>query len=334
MRDRNLAQSMLDLSSAVNPRSYPSLDDLESSWAQLPYLTEGTRKRIARYYESEHFVLVPGSQWAIEVLPKLIIEQAKYADKLTVCLPCSGYAEHRFHWSKQTLKRVQIDDYAFTPSEKQLLDCDVCVVINPHNPLGHVLDFDSMQAMAYQATKSDTWLIVDEAFVDFHAGVSIAQLVNQPGYEKLIVLRSFGKFSGLPGARLGAIGAHEKVLADICACLPLWGIGSAALSVFDRVVNDTEWFVDAKAWVAASSSQLHSLLTNVFPAVTSSALLFSSVRCNHAKAWFECLVKEGVYVRLLDDHSGLRFSLPRDAHQFSQLNNSLTTVSTLMDSQS
>lgn len=334
MRERNLAKPMLDLSSAVNPQPYADLNQLESSWAQLPYLSEGLRKSVARYYESEHFVLVPGSQWAIEALPNVIRSQLQSTASITVCLPNSGYSEHRFHWSKQTLPSVQIDDFLFTPSDEQLRDSDVCVVINPHNPLGHVLDFDVMRAMAYQATKSHTWLIVDEAFVDFYADVSLAQLVNQPGYENLIVLRSFGKFSGLPGARLGAIGAHEKVLAEIRACLPLWSISSAALSVFDRVVNDTEWLADAKASVAASSLQLHSLLASVFPSVTSRALLFSSVRCDNANAWFETLVQEGVYVRLLDDNTGLRFSLPRDEHQFTYLNNALARASTLMGSPS
>lgn len=344
MLDRNLAQPIIDLSSAVNPRPYPKLAELESSWAKLPYLSDGLSHSVARYYQSEHFVLVPGSQWAIEAVPSLIRSQTQSADKLTVCLPNAGYAEHRYHWliqdspstqnEQDLLKkpRVEIHNYAVRPSEQQLHDCDVCVLINPHNPLGHVIDFSAVQAMAQQATKSHTWLIVDEAFVDVHDDVSVAQLVNQPGFEKLIVLRSFGKFSGLPGARIGAIGAHETILSKVRASLPMWSMGTAALSLFERVVKDTAWLIDTKALRRASSARLHSLLKSHFSSVESNALLFSSVHCDDAEAWFEHLLSEGVYVRLLDDNSGLRFSIPSGDAQFSQLNSALSRISPLMDS--
>lgn len=344
--DRNLAQPIIDLSSAVNPRPYPKLAGLESSWTKLPYLSESLSRSVARYYQSEHFVLVPGSQWAIEVLPGLMRSQTQSADKLTVCLPNAGYAEHRFHWLAQQASnvhdgqdlpkepRVEIHNYAVMPTEQQLHECDVCVLINPHNPLGRVIDFSTMQAMAEQATKSDTWLIVDEAFVDVHDDVSVSQLVNQPGFEKLIVLRSFGKFSGLPGARIGAIGAHETILSNVCASLPLWSMSTAALSMFERVVNDTAWLIDTKSLIRASSARLHSLLKSHFPSVTSNAVLFSCVRCDDAEVWFERLLNVGVYVRLLDDNSGLRFSIPSDDAQFGQLNSALSTVSPIMDSSS
>ena len=60
------------------------------------------------------------------------------------------------------------------------------------------------------------WLVVDEAFMDCTPEHSLAAHSHLPG---LVVLRSFGKFFGLAGARLGFVLAHAGVLRASPNCL-------------------------------------------------------------------------------------------------------------------
>ncbi|MGV8796612.1 aminotransferase class I/II-fold pyridoxal phosphate-dependent enzyme, partial [Pseudomonas aeruginosa] len=72
--------------------------------------------------------------------------------------------------------------------------------------LGHMahraIDRPRTELLAWHARlqRRGGWLLVDEAFMDCTPKSSLAACSNRPG---LIVLRSFGKFFGLAGARLG-----------------------------------------------------------------------------------------------------------------------------------
>ncbi|KIZ33002.1 aminotransferase class I/II-fold pyridoxal phosphate-dependent enzyme, partial [Stutzerimonas stutzeri] len=72
---------------------------------------------------------------------------------------------------------------------------------------------------------SGGWLLVDEAFMDCTPQHSLAAHSHLPG---LVVLRSFGKFFGLAGARLGFALAHDGLLRALEELLGPWAIAGPA----------------------------------------------------------------------------------------------------------
>ena len=81
------------------------------------------------------------------------------------------------------------------------------VVVNPNNPDGRVISRAALARIAALVKERGGWLVVDEAFADVEPETSAIELcADWP----VVVLRSFGKFYGLAGLRLGfAVGRRN-----------------------------------------------------------------------------------------------------------------------------
>jgi len=323
----------LDLSSAVSPFAYPNVHDLTAAWTQLPYPDDALQSAMNDYFGCVNFRVVPGTQWAIEYLPRKLHSLIKgdlptgtrhSQQTLSVALPLIGYAEHAYHWSK--LGDVKCVFYEGTPTPEIIKQVDVCVLINPNNPLGLVNSKATIQTLMKAAYRQSTWLVIDETFVDYIDGVSVSRSLSQESAKRTIILRSFGKFSGLPGARLGAIGVHQSLLASIEEDTPLWGVSGPSIAIYKRVLCDHAWIRSTQKRVQLHAKRLKQLLAGYFNAVSADALLFCTVFFEHAQGAYLGLLQQGVYVRLLDDQSGLRFSLPSDEQAFKVLDSALREV--------
>jgi aspartate/methionine/tyrosine aminotransferase len=85
--------------------------------------------------------------------------------------------------------------------------CAALVVINPHNPTGHVLPSDFLARLAARACAKKCTLIIDEVFRVPGETPSALALSSD-----LVVIGSLSKTYGLPGLRLGWIAAAEDRL--------------------------------------------------------------------------------------------------------------------------
>jgi len=79
---------------------------------------------------------------------------------------------------------------------------------SPNNPTGNTLEKKTIQ----EFLENFEYVVVDEAYVEFQ-GNSAVDLLNH--YSNLIVLRSFSKFFGLAGMRVGYAVAEEKIAEAI-----------------------------------------------------------------------------------------------------------------------
>ena len=81
--------------------------------------------------------------------------------------------------------------------------------------------------------------MVDEAFMD--VGPPGASLAGEVSHGNIVVLRSFGKFFGLAGLRLGFALASPAVAARLRAALGPWAVSGPALAVGAKALADTAW---------------------------------------------------------------------------------------------
>ncbi|WP_456478616.1 histidinol-phosphate transaminase [Geoglobus ahangari] len=79
---------------------------------------------------------------------------------------------------------------------------------SPNNPTGNVVE----RKVIEEFLQNFEYVVVDEAYCEF-SGTSCADLLEH--YDNLIVLRSFSKFFGLAGMRVGYAIADEKVVRAI-----------------------------------------------------------------------------------------------------------------------
>jgi cobalamin biosynthetic protein CobC len=154
------------------------------------------------------------------------------------------------------------------------------------------------------------WLVVDEAFADVTPGLSLAGSADRPGR---IVVRSFGKFFGLPGVRLGFALAPADVAGRIAAALGPWAVSAPAIEVGARALGDDAWIAATRDRLAAAARRLDDALGDGGLVVTGGTSLFRLVELPAATSLFQMLGEHGILVRHFPDRPDrLRFGLPPD----------------------
>jgi cobalamin biosynthetic protein CobC len=177
---------------------------------------------------------------------------------------------------------------------------EAMVVVNPNNPDG---------AISAPAALADgrRWLVVDESFVEVAPGLSVAGA----GLPRTLVLRSFGKFYGLPGVRLGFVVAEPDVAVRTRALVGDWPVSADAVAMGTRAYADDGWAQASRARLAADARRLDALLAAAGFEAVGGTDLFRLVRSPDAAARFRWLARQGVLTRPFDDDpSLLRFGLP------------------------
>lgn len=248
-------EQWLDLSTGINPESYPLHDLAPEAFKQLPYLQPEFLHVAAEYYGSDQFLAVNGSQPVIQALPQVL-------EPLSVLLPEVGYDEHRYHWARNGNPLSFYSAFDLKVATEQiesrlaLGEPFHLVVINPNNPSG--LTF-LPQTLIYWAERMPEGgaVIIDEAFVDTTPEQSV---LRQALPDNMVVLRSFGKFFGLAGLRLGFAFANEPLRIRLQKCLGLWQVNGVAQVVAREALMDVAWQRGARSDIKMNSQFTQRLL--------------------------------------------------------------------------
>jgi len=299
-------EDWLDLSSGIAPWSYTIPDIPLRAWARLPETDDGLEQAAAEYYRVNQVLAVAGSQAAIQALPQL-----RARGTVGVLSPC--YAEHAEGWRRAghqvlELQGEQVDG---------LLDSlDVLVVVNPNNPTGCLLKAEQLLDWHARLATRGGWLLVDEAFMDNTPQHSIGAQAQRPG---LIVLRSFGKFFGLAGVRLGFVLAEPALLQHLAELLGPWTVSGPTRILGQACLLDSAAHQRQIARCAAASQQLEALMSTAGFAPTGGCDLFQYLLTDHAEQLHEFMARRGILLRLFNQPASLRFGLPATEADFQRL---------------
>ena len=305
----------VDLSTGISPFSYPIQAKEKTCAVSLPQHHQALKHAAAHYYGSEHLVITPGSMWGIQTLP--LIRRLRHSDDTRpVLLPKQGFNEHKKAWLNWGFK---VETYDKQPSPSQLVSAQVCIVINPNNPTGQIFQPTQLTKFYQALSINNGDLIVDEAFLDVHPELSMAAETDKPN---LIILKSFGKYFGLPGLRVGALIAHPSVLDIANRLLNEWSISSVAQATAIDAWLDIRWHALHNRKLKTAGERLQALLAKV-GIVTQGTVFFQTHYCSHAKSLYEYLLNQAIYVRLLDDESGVRIALPKRESEWTRLETAL-----------
>jgi len=207
-------------------------------------------------------------------------------------------------------------DVRAVESIDDLARVDLAVVVNPNNPDGRLLGRDALLALADRLAPG--MLVVDEAFMDVGPrDVSLAPKVTRPN---LVVLRSFGKFFGLAGVRLGFALAPVDIAMRLRAALGPWAVSGPALAIGAAALADKTWMEGTRARLDLAVRRLDVLLAGAALAVVGGTSLFRLVRTPAAVDLFHHFGRAGIFVRRFAEHpTWLRFGLPGDEAAWQRL---------------
>ena len=303
-------EDWLDLSTGLAPWPFPVPDIPLRAWARLPENDDGLEQAACDYYGTSQVLPVAGSQMAIQLLPRL-----RRAGKVGVLSPC--YAEHAEAWRRSgyIVREVLEQEVDFF-----LDSLDVLVVVNPNNPTGLSLTPARLLDWHARLAQRGGWLVVDEAFMDNTPQLSLAPHAHQVG---LIVLRSFGKFFGLAGVRLGFVLAERKLLRLLAEQVGPWAVSGPTRVLGQACLRDTEGHTRQRIRSDEASERLAALLERSGFKPQGGCALFQWLITEQATALHEFMARRGILLRLFAHNSSLRFGLPADAADEARLEQAL-----------
>jgi cobalamin biosynthetic protein CobC len=298
------ADEWLDLSTGINPEGLP-VPEMESAlWKRLPEqsLMERTLKKARAFYgvpDDTEIIAGPGTQSLIQLLPEIIGEPGE------VDIVAPTYGEYAASFSRCGWRVNEIGNVAATSPEARAV-----VVVNPNNPDGRVTGPDLLSGLRGSLAKRGGLLIVDEAFQD----ASDNQSATSHAQSGAIVLKSFGKFFGLAGMRIGFAITNPDIVSKLAARLGPWAVSGPALAAADRIFADEEAISEMRSRIAQSARMLEKTLEQAGLASVGATGLFRLARHKRAGMLFEALCRQKVLVRPFDyEPEWLRFGLARRA---------------------
>lgn len=286
----------LDLSTGINPRGWRRGRTPTAALARLPdpadvAALEATAAA-AFGTTAERVVAVAGAETALRLLPALI-------DARRVAIASPTYGSHADAWRRAGAEVMEVAREALFGE-----DAELRIVVNPNNP-----DGAASEGRALVAAAGGNWLVIDESFVEVEPGLSAAPLAD----ERTIILRSFGKFHGLPGVRLGFVIAPPAVADRLRGLIGDWAVGADAIAMGRAAYADGAWAERTRRRLSRAAERLDGLLAANGLEVLGGTPLFRLVRCEDAQARAGRLGGQGVLVRTFPFDPGLiRFGLPGD----------------------
>jgi cobalamin biosynthetic protein CobC len=308
LRFGNPPDGWLDLSTGINPLAYPVSDLPEACWTRLPSSDKRLREVAASAYKAPSpglIVPAPGTQALIKRLPEL------FSHRREVAIFSPTYAEHAYAWKAcgHEVREVR--------AVEEVSEAAIAVIVNPNNPTGRIFS----PAKLLDLSQRLDLLVVDEAFADIAPELSIASEVAD---RNIVVLRSFGKFFGLAGLRLGFAIANKTISERLREKLGPWAVSGAAIEIGVQALSDQPWIATTRTRLAQGQKRLDKLLISYGLKILGGTELFRLAEQADAQGVYEKLGNAGILVRPFAEHpTWLRFGLPGPETDWLRLENAL-----------
>ncbi|MFT7370463.1 MAG: cobalamin biosynthetic protein CobC [Octadecabacter sp.] len=271
----------LDLSTGINPVAYPIGEISTDAWTALPDYTAMEKLLTA----ARHFWNVPDGAEIVAAggVSALIAAMPIVFAGARVTIPTPTYNEHAAAFIAHDWKVQQVG-----PS-------DVHVLVHPNNPDGKIWQAKDVRGPA----------IIDESFCDVMPKES---LIAKADLTNCIVLKSFGKFWGLAGVRLGFAICSPALAQRLRDYLGPWAVSGPALEVGAQALTDMVWANATRKRLAADVAQLDKV---VGLPVVGGTDLFRLYEVANAAAAQEYLASGHVWSRIFPySTTWLRLGLP------------------------
>lgn len=281
----------IDLSTGINPLPYPLPDIPARAWASLPdtgaeAALEAAARAFWRVPEGAAVLAAPGASALIARIPLL-------AAPGRVRIAAPTYNEHGRAFDAAGWNRVDGE-------------AEAAVVVHPNNPDGR-----------FFALPDAPLAVIDESFCDISPEASLIAHATRPG---VIVLKSFGKFWGLAGLRLGFAIGDPALLARLAQMMGPWPVSGPALAIGAAALRDVHWAEATRARLARDAARLDALMQAAGAGLVGGTPLFRLYDTEDAALWQDRLARHRIWTRIFPYSARwLRLGLPGGAEDWARL---------------
>lgn len=164
---------------------------------------------------------------------------------------------------------------------------------SPNNPTGNI----APEGQVRHLLETGILVVVDETYYEF-CGQTVLPLVQE--YPNLIVLRTFSKWAGLAGLRIGLGVMHQDVARMMMSVKPPYNVNLAAQIALLASLEDQEGLIERVNTIVAERERMFSLLKElpgVRPWPSQANFILCQLPEGKGKAVFEGLSSRGIFLR-------------------------------------
>ncbi len=246
-------QRLVDFSASINPLgpSPAALRTITQAECLLQHYPDSAcwdlRHALAAYWRHspDEFLIGNGSTELIDLLPRalqirhLLIVGPTFSEYAAAMKRYGGdvtmLMADRAEGYRPPLEQVFAPAHGFPQTAIDRPPIDAVLLCNPNSPTGYACGAAEVGRLARQAGRRRLWFIVDETFAEYCHDRSI---LSQALPERTIVLRSFTKFFGLPGLRVGYAAAKSRIIEQIASHQPPWSVNMLAQRAAEAALGD------------------------------------------------------------------------------------------------
>ena len=290
----------------ANENPYGCSPMVNQALATYPYLniypdsgqTE-LRKLLQEYtgIGAEHIVASGGSNQLIDLLTRLFVGSG---DAVINCVPTFDMFRFSTQIHGGTVTEVPRDEY-FAVNVKAVKAAinkktKIIFLANPNSPTGNITPQKDILAII------DTGLplLVDEAYYEF-SGATVIPLVDR--YENLMVLRTFSKWAGLAGLRIGYGIFPPKIAGHLHTMQIPYNVNMAAIVAVRESLKDIDYLRSSIKAIIAERERLFDKLNrmkSLKPFHSHANFILCSVLNGKANELQQKLENKGILVRYFD----------------------------------
>ncbi len=314
-------ESIIKLDANENP--YGCSPRVNQALATYPYFNiypdDGQtrlRKLLEGYtgVDTKHIVAGGGSNQLIDLVLRLFISPG---DEAINCVPTFGLYRFSTELCGGAVVEVPRDEnFAVKAGAiKKAISKKTKIIFlaNPNNPSGTIIPRKDI----LEVLDTELPVLIDEAYYEF-GGQTVAPLVSR--YENLMVLRTFSKWAGLAGLRVG-YGLFPPRIADYLLRIKMpYNVNVAALVAVEESLKDIDYLMGKVKAIIAERERLFKELKKIEwlkPFPSQANFIFCSVLNRDAKELHQKLQNRGILVRYFAQpllQNGIRISVGKPEH--------------------
>lgn len=243
--------SLLDFSASINPLG-PSPQVIRALATAAPLIQHypdpdcvSVKQSIARRWKisPDRLVIGNGSSELIDVIPRALgirsalIVGPTYGEYARAVARAGGRYQmvlaSRNDEYRPPLERVTHRVQGQRSGRRAI---DAVFICHPNSPTGRPGDLQQLDDLFQAAERGRIWVVLDESFIDYCDALTCVPRLQ--AYPRLIILRSFTKFYGMPGLRIGYSLSSRSVAAILKERQPPWSVNTVAQRAAEAAIAD------------------------------------------------------------------------------------------------
>jgi histidinol-phosphate aminotransferase len=241
----------------------------------------------------DQIVVGNGSDEIIDLVFRCVLEPG---DSIINCEPTFGMYEFTAHLCGGHTVNVERDARFAVDVDAVLAAVDertkLIAMASPNNPSGNCTSLEDIERLL----TADALVLIDEAYIEF-GGTSVGAWVSR--HPNLIVLRTFSKWGGLAGLRVG-YGIMDPEMADLLMrAKPPYNVNQASEAAMLATLSDTAVLNSRANLIVRERDKMSAALAlmGLEPFPSEANFVLCRLPAGRGEAVYQSLARQGVFVR-------------------------------------